>query len=56
MAFLLKVFDYIDNLGYGNYDNAIAGSFKQQNKLQSFYARLNYSYKNKYLFDSHRQS
>ncbi len=41
--------DYIDNLGYGNYDNAIAGSFKTQNELQSFYTRLNYSYKNKYL-------
>ena len=41
--------DYIDNLGYGNYDNAIAGSFKTQNELQSFYTRLNYSFKNKYL-------
>ena len=41
--------DYIDNLGYGNFDNAIVGSFKSQNELQSFYARVNYSYKNKYL-------
>jgi len=48
-GFSVEGVDYIDNLGYGNYDNAIAGSFKQQNKLQSFYARLNYSYKNKYL-------
>lgn len=48
-GFTVEGVDYIDNLGYGDYDNAFVGSFKQQNELQSFYARLNYSYKNKYL-------
>jgi len=41
--------NYIDNLGYGNKDKASVGSFKSENELQSFYARLNYSYKDKYL-------
>ncbi len=41
--------NYIDNLGYGDKDNASVGSFKLQNELQSFYARLNYAYKDKYL-------
>ncbi len=41
--------NYIDNLGYGDKDKASVGSFKSENELQSFYARLNYSYKDKYL-------
>ena len=41
--------NYIDNLGYGDKDKASVGSFKSENELQSFYARLNYAYKDKYL-------
>jgi len=41
--------NYIDYLGYGDKDKASVGSDKSQNKLQSFYARLNYAYKDKYL-------
>ncbi|NQU51832.1 MAG: TonB-dependent receptor [Bacteroidetes bacterium] len=48
-GFTVDGIDYIDNLQYGDFDNAFVGSFKQQNELQSFYARLNYAYKNKYL-------
>ncbi len=41
--------DYVDNLGYGDKDNASVGSYKYQNELQSFFTRLNYSFKEKYL-------
>ncbi|MCD4774259.1 MAG: TonB-dependent receptor [Bacteroidales bacterium] len=48
-GFTVEGVDYIDNLGYGNFTDAISGSFKQQDELQSFFTRLNYSYKSKYL-------
>ena len=41
--------DYIDNLGYGDNDNANVSSYKSQNELQSFFTRINYAYKNRYL-------
>ena len=41
--------DYINNLGYGDKDKASVGSYKSQNELQSFFTRLNYSFKDKYL-------
>ncbi len=48
-GFHVKGILYTDNLGYGDYNNANVGSYKSENELQSFYARLNYSYKDKYL-------
>ena len=49
-GFRVADIDYIDNLGYGNLNQATVGSDKQENELQSFYARVNYSFKDKYLF------
>ena len=40
---------YYDNLSYGDMSTAVVGSDKSENELQSFYARLNYAYKDKYL-------
>ncbi len=48
-GFHVKGILYTDNLGYGDYNKANVGSYKSENELQSFYARLNYSYKDKYL-------
>jgi len=48
-GFHVKGILYTDNLGYGDFNNANVGSYKSQNELQSFYTRLNYSYKDKYL-------
>jgi len=48
-GFHVNGIDYIDNLGYGNKDKASVGSYKFQNELQSFYTRVNYSFKSKYL-------
>ena len=48
-GFHVNGIDYVDNLGYGNKDKATVGSYKFQNELQSFYARVNYSFKSKYL-------
>jgi len=41
--------DYINNLGYGEFSEANTYSFRSVNELQSFYGRLNYNYKEKYL-------
>ncbi len=49
-GFRIDNIDYINNLGYGNFNLATVGSDKQENELQSFYARVNYSFKDKYLF------
>jgi len=41
---------YTDNLQYGNFSSADANSSAYENELQSFFGRVNYSYKDKYLF------
>ncbi|WP_159517304.1 TonB-dependent receptor [Sunxiuqinia indica] len=40
---------YTDNLGYGNFSQAEVGSSAYERELQSFFGRINYSYKSKYL-------
>ncbi len=41
---------YTNNLQYGNFSNAEVNSSAYERELQSFFARVNYSYKEKYLF------
>ena len=41
---------YTNNLQYGKFSSAVAGSSAYERELQSFYGRTNYSYNNKYLF------
>ena len=40
---------YTDNLQYGNFSSAIVNSSAYERELQSFFGRINYSYKDKYL-------
>jgi iron complex outermembrane receptor protein len=40
---------YTNNLGYGNFSSANVSSYAYQRELQSFYGRVNYNLKNKYL-------
>ncbi len=40
---------YTDNLGYGNSSSAEVSSSAYERELQSFFGRINYSYKDKYL-------
>lgn len=40
---------YTDNLEYGNYSSATVSSFDEENELQSFFGRINYNFKEKYL-------
>ena len=46
--FLLDSFLY-NNLGAGNADKPTVGSFSNVSKVSSFFARVNYSYKDRYL-------
>ena len=41
---------YTDNLGYGNFSSADVSSSAYERELQSFFGRINYGYKDKYLF------
>ena len=41
---------YTNNLGYGNFSNADVSSSAKESELQSFFGRINYNYKQKYLF------
>jgi iron complex outermembrane receptor protein len=41
---------YTDNLGYGNFSTADVSSSAYERELQSFFGRINYGYKDKYLF------
>ncbi len=41
---------YTDNLQYGNFSTADVSSFAYERELQSFFGRVNYGYKDKYLF------
>jgi len=41
--------DYLSNLGWGDYNSANVGSDRSENEIQSFYGRINYSFKNRYL-------
>ncbi len=40
---------YTNNLGYGNFSQATVASTAYERELQSFFGRINYSYKDKYL-------
>uniref|UniRef100_UPI0032169867 TonB-dependent receptor n=1 Tax=uncultured Draconibacterium sp. TaxID=1573823 RepID=UPI0032169867 len=40
---------YTDNLQYGNFSSAIVNSSAYERELQSFFGRVNYSYKDRYL-------
>jgi len=48
-GFHVKGIDYIDNLSYGDKDKASVRSYKSEDVLKSYYTRLNYSFKDKYL-------
>lgn len=41
---------YTDNLQYGNFSSATVNSSAYENELQSFFGRVNYSFKSKYMF------
>lgn len=41
---------YTNNLRYGNFSTANTNSNASENELQSFFGRINYSFRNKYLF------
>ncbi|MGQ7868163.1 TonB-dependent receptor [Sunxiuqinia sp. sy24] len=41
---------YTDNLEYGNFSSANVNSSAYERELQSFFGRVNYNYKEKYLF------
>jgi iron complex outermembrane receptor protein len=41
---------YTNSLGYGNFSTANTSSYANENELQSFFGRVNYSFKDKYLF------
>jgi iron complex outermembrane receptor protein len=41
---------YTDNLQYGNFSSATTNSSAYERELQSFFGRVNYGYKDKYLF------
>ncbi len=41
---------YTNNLGYGSFSSAEAGSYAFERELQSFFGRLNYSLDSKYMF------
>jgi iron complex outermembrane receptor protein len=41
---------YTNSLGYGNFSNADVSSSAIERELQSFFGRVNYNYKQKYLF------
>lgn len=41
---------YTDNLNYGNFSTANTSSYATENELQSFFGRINYNFKEKYLF------
>jgi iron complex outermembrane receptor protein len=41
---------YTNNLRYGNFSNANTNSYASENELQSFFGRINYGFRNKYLF------
>lgn len=40
---------YTNNLNYGNFSNANSSSYATENELQSFFGRINYNFKDKYL-------
>jgi len=41
---------YTDNLEYGNFSNANVSSSATESELQSFFGRVNYTFKDRYLF------
>ncbi len=41
---------YTNNLQYGDFSSATADSYAEESELQSFFGRINYNYKEKYLF------
>lgn len=41
---------YTNNLRYGNFSTANTNSYANENELQSFFGRVNYSFRDKYLF------
>ena len=49
-GFEVEDIKYTNNLGYGDFSNADVSSSAYERELQSFFGRINYSYKQKYLF------
>jgi len=49
-GFAVKDILYTDNLRYGNFSAANSNSTAAENELQSFFGRVNYGFKGKYLF------
>lgn len=48
-GFVVEGIKYTDNLQYGNFSSAIVSSAAYKRELQSFFGRINYSLKDKYL-------
>ena len=48
-GFVVDGIKYTDNLQYGNFSTATVSSSAYERELQSFFGRVNYSYKDKYL-------
>ena len=49
-GFEVEDIKYTDNLEYGNFSSADVNSSAYERELQSFFGRINYNYKEKYLF------
>lgn len=49
-GFVVEEIKYTDNLQYGNFSSAVVSSSAYERELQSFFGRVNYSMKDKYLF------
>ncbi len=48
-GFTVQGIKYTDNLGYGNFSAAVSSSSAYERELQSFFGRVNYSLKDRYL-------
>lgn len=48
-GFEVEGIKYTDNLQYGNFSSAVVSSTAYERELQSFFGRINYSFKDKYL-------
>jgi len=49
-GFLVDDVKYTNNLQYGNFSAANVDSYAIENELQSFFGRINYNFRDKYLF------
>jgi iron complex outermembrane receptor protein len=48
-GFTVQGIKYTDNLGYGNFSQAVVSSAAYERELQSFFGRVNYSLRDRYL-------